>query len=69
MTPFSVENPMVLPSHGLDPCEPEVLGKCSGCGRDIVDYEEALEYEGDVLLHDDPECLAEYMRQHSVKVG
>ncbi|SFM44282.1 hypothetical protein [Salibacterium qingdaonense] len=66
---MQVENPMVLPSGYLDRDDPEILGECEGCGREIADYEEALEFEQDVLLHDDVECLADYIRQHAMKVG
>ncbi|MFB4164779.1 hypothetical protein ACE1TI_13355 [Alteribacillus sp. JSM 102045] len=67
------ENAMVL-SYGYgitDPQEkvPVVVGECSGCGQDILDWQEALEYMDEILLHDDFECIAEYIRSNAVKVG
>ena len=63
-----IENPMVLPNSVLDPKEPTVIGTCEGCNEDVLDYEEAIEFDNDVLLHDEFDCITDYVRRHSTEV-
>lgn len=59
---------MVLPNKYLDPKEPTVIGTCEGCGEEVLDFEEAIEFDGDVLLHDEFDCITEYVRLNSTEV-
>lgn len=63
-----IENPMVLPNKRFDPVEPKVIGTCEGCGEDVLHYEEAIEFDGDVLLHDEFDCITDYVRRNSAEV-
>ena len=63
-----IENPMVLPNKYLDPKEPTVIGTCEGCGEEVLDFEEAIEFFDDVLLHDEFDCITDYVRRNSIEV-
>lgn len=55
-----MENPIIRDVPFAD--EPKVIDICVGCSYDIYDYEEQIEVLGDVILHDDDQCIANYIR-------
>lgn len=56
-------------SQGLkDPQEnePNIIEHCDGCGEPIVEGEDMCDW-GSVMLHDDIDCIAKYVRNNSVR--
>ncbi|MCR6096908.1 hypothetical protein HXA31_20325 [Salipaludibacillus agaradhaerens] len=62
-----LDNPILKPLP-FEPQEPVELGQCCGCGNEVYDIDECIDYDGD-LIHDDVFCLASYMREIGDKVG
>lgn len=58
---MEVNNPMARP---VVERESRVFGVCEGCYEDIMEGEEYIELDGD-LLHDDVDCIMEYVRAHT----
>ncbi|OUB14835.1 hypothetical protein BK704_08290 [[Bacillus thuringiensis] serovar konkukian] len=60
-----IENPMVVGSHH-DSVVNNVMGHCQSCGKEIYFGEEYRDMDGD-FLHDETECIKQYVEVHSTK--
>lgn len=65
-----VENAMVVGGYGYRgrQKEPRFVAVCSGCHDDIYDDEEHWLMEDGEVLHDDYDCIMNWIRHHAVKI-
>jgi hypothetical protein len=60
--PNTLENPII----NLPQKYSKITNLCEGCKSRIVEGEEIIEYE-DIQLHDDYDCIKNYVYRHSVR--
>lgn len=57
---FSQGNP------DIQEIEPNIIEHCDGCDEPIIEGEDMCDW-GSVMLHDDSECITNYVRNNSVR--
>nr|WP_176544036.1 hypothetical protein [Bacillus toyonensis] len=60
-----IENPIII-GNPHDSIVIDVMEHCQSCGKEIYCGEEYRDMDGD-SIHDDTECIKQYVESHSIK--
>ena len=55
-----IENPIVSDRHPIRQEEPRIIGYCEGCGGEIYEGDDILEFTDGLMIHQDEWCAYEY---------
>ncbi|NNV08076.1 hypothetical protein ETC03_17500 [Geobacillus sp. MMMUD3] len=55
-----IENPIISDRHPIRIQEPRVIGYCEGCGGEIYEGDDILEFTDGLMIHQDEWCAYDY---------
>lgn len=55
-----IENPIISDRHPIRQEEPRVVGCCEGCGGEIVEGDDVIEFIDGLMIHQDAWCAYDY---------